>query len=327
MKKLLAVCLAAGILTITGCSADTVAGITEQSQFQRGEADSASQAEQTGTAAASASAAVRSAEQTGETHELSEPDEPSVTAETAETAEPVDPVKLVEALGSEYLGLPDSDKVYIYRNLNEQREINGERLYGVSCYDEGDSLDFICDIWVNSDGSRAYRQYGEDYRLLPESQAYSGFDPETQLPADIFAEANALYAAVYGELPYDQGSGALLSERGNYYRVTGQLDTKGKLNAALERFFTGDILDTLSEGSDNVIADEEGALYGLEHSGGNISYLGTEYTLTSLTDDAAVFTGTSRFEYEAGSITEKKITCRAVKTSTGWRFTLFRLPY
>ena len=50
MKKLLAVCLAAGILTITGCSADTVAGITEQSQFQRGEADSASQAEQTGTA-------------------------------------------------------------------------------------------------------------------------------------------------------------------------------------------------------------------------------------------------------------------------------------
>lgn len=42
MKKLLAVCLAAGILTITGCSADTVAGITEQSQFQRGEADSAS---------------------------------------------------------------------------------------------------------------------------------------------------------------------------------------------------------------------------------------------------------------------------------------------
>ena len=161
MKKLLAVCLAAGILTITGCSADTVAGITEQSQFQRGEADSASQAEQTGTAAASASAAVRSAEQTGETHELSEPDEPSVTAETAETAEPVDPVKLVEALGSEYLGLPDSDKVYIYRNLNEQREINGERLYGVSCYDEGDSLDFICDIWVNSDGSRAYRQYGE----------------------------------------------------------------------------------------------------------------------------------------------------------------------
>lgn len=180
---------------------------------------------------------------------------------------------------------------------------------------------------MNSDGSRAYRQYGEDYRLLPESQAYSGFDPETQLPADIFAEANALYAAVYGELPYDQGSGALPSERGNYYRVTGQLDTKGKLNAALERFFTGDILDTLSEGSDNVIADEEGALYVLEHSGGNISYLGTEYTLTSLTDDAAVFTGTSRFEYEAGSITEKKITCRAVKTTTGWRFTMFRLPY
>ena len=47
MKKLLAVCLAAGLLTITGCSADTVAGITEQSQFQRGEADSASQEKRT----------------------------------------------------------------------------------------------------------------------------------------------------------------------------------------------------------------------------------------------------------------------------------------
>ena len=36
-------------------------------------------------------------------------------------------------------------------------------------------------------------------------------------------------------------------------------------------------------------------MYVLEHSGGNISYLGTEYTLTSLTDDKATFTGVMRF--------------------------------
>ena len=316
MKKLLAVCLVTGMLAVTGCSADTVAGITEQSQFQRDDTAPVSQAETSPVSEYAESALP--AVQAEESHEA---------AETAEAAEEVDPVKLVEALGSEFLGLPDGEKVYIYRNLNEQREINGEQFYGVSCYDEGGSLELICDIWVNADGSRAYRQYGEEYRLLPESRAYSGFDPETQLPADIFAEANALYAAVYGELPYDQESSAMPSEHGNYYRVTGQLDTKEKLNAALERFFTGDILDTLTSGSDNVIADDEGALYVLEHSGENISYLGTEYTLTSLTDDTAVFTGVSKFEYEAGSVTEKEFTCRAVKTSHGWRFSKFTPPY
>ena len=315
MKKLLAVCLAAGILTIAGCSADTVAGITEQSQFEPGDTASVSQAE---TAAVSA--------YSGSTVPTAQTEEQSAPADTAEAAE-VDPVKLVEALGSGFLGLPDGEKVYIYRNRGEQREINGEQFYGVSCYDEEESLQFICDIWVNADGSRAYRQYGEEYRLLPESQAYSGFDPGVQLPADIFAEANALYAAVYGELPYDQESEALPSDRGNYYRVTGQLDTEGKLNAALERFFTGGLLKSLMSGSDNVISDDEGALYVLEHSGGNISDLGTDYTLTSLTDDTAVFTGVSRFEYEAGSVTEKKFTCRAVKTANGWRFTKFTLPF
>ena len=68
-------------------------------------------------------------------------------------------------------------------------------------------------------------------------------------------------------------------------------------------------------------------MYVLEHSGGNISYLGTEYTLTSLTDDKAAFTGVSRFEYEAGIVTEKTFTCTAVKTPNGWRFTKFTPPY
>lgn len=319
MKKLLAVCLAAVILALTGCSPDTAAGITEQSQLgQMGQRDdTVSQTEP--VFAAADSTASESADVTVEV-QLAE-------YETAEPQADIDPVKLAEALGSEFLGLPESDRVYIFRNRNEQRDINGEQFYGVSCYDEGETLQFICDIWVNADGSRAYRQYGEEYRLLPESQAYSGFDPETQLPADIFAQANALYFAVYGELTYDPDSAALPSDRGNYYRVTGQLDTRGKLNAALERFFTGELLDSLSKGSDNVIADDDGALYVLEHSGGNISYLGTEYALTEISEDKAEFTGVSRFAYEAGSITEKTITCAAEKTPNGWRFTKFTPPY
>ncbi len=326
MKKLLAVFLAAVILTLTGCSADTAAGITEQSQFrQRDDTAYVSQDEQIAKAAENVQdMQTEPAVSTADVPETAVI--PSGEDETVEAAA-VDPVNLVEMLGDEYLGLPENNKVYIFRNRNEQREINGEQFYGVSCYDEDDTLRFICDIWVNSDGSRAYRQYGEEYRLLPESQAYSGFDPESQLPADIFAETNALYAAVYGELPYDQGGSALPSSRGNYYRVTGQLDTRGKLNAALERFFTGELLDVLADGSDNVISDDEGALYVLEHSGGNISYLGTEYSLASLTDDTAVFTGTSSFEYEAGIVTKKTFTCVAEKTTNGWRFTKFTAPF
>jgi len=327
MKKLLAVCLGAALLTLAGCSADSAAGITEQSQFrQRDDTTSVTQGEQTSkTAGVAQDIQTESAVSTADVPEIAAT--LSEEAQTTEATTEVDPVKLVEMLGGEYLGLPENNKVYIFRNRNEQREINGEQFYGVSCYDEDDTLRFICDIWVNSDGSRAYRQYGEEYRLLPESQAYSGFDPESQLPVDIFAETNALYAAVYGELPYDQGGSALPSSRGNYYRVTGQLDTRGKLNAALERFFTGELLDVLADGSDNVISDDEGALYVLEHSGGNISYLGTEYSLTSLTDDTAVFTGTSSFECEAGIVTKKTFTCVAEKTTNGWRFTKFTAPF
>lgn len=319
MKKLLAVCLAAGLLTLAGCSADTVAGITEQSQHQSDNTAYASVTENTPVFE------YGSAEESNvQTEEYSEPEEPE---EPDETSENLDPVKLAEALGSEFLGLPDSDKVYIFHNRNERREINGELFYGVSCYDEEDSLKYICDIWVNADASRAYRRYGDEYRLLPESQAFSGFDPENRLPADIFAEANALYAAVYGDLPYDHESAALPSDLGNYYRVTGQLDTAEKLHAALERFFTGELLEKLMCGSDNVISDEKGELYVLEHSGVNISYLGTEYTLTKLSDNTAVFTGTSKFAYEAGSVTEKLFTCTAMKTTDGWRFTQFTPPY
>lgn len=311
MRKLLTVCLIAGILALAGCSADPSEGITEQSGAQLQEDAARVTAERSAPASATAEEAVSSAEPTAE----------------IQTAELPDPISLVENLGSDYLGLPDNGRVYIFRDLGKTAEISGEVCHGVSCYDEEDALVFICDFWTNSDGSRVYRQYGDDYRLLPEWQEYSGFDPETQLSQNIFTQANALYAAVYGELPYDPESAALPSDRGNYYRVTGQLDTKEKLNAALGNFFTGEILESLTDGSDNVISADDGSLYVLEHSGENISYLGTEYTLTTLTEDTAVFTGVSRFEYEAGSVTEKTIVCRAEKTPAGWRFTKFAHPY
>ena len=135
------------------------------------------------------------------------------------------------------------------------------------------------------------------------------------------AQANALYAAVYGELAFDSGSEPVSSPLGNFYPVSDtRLDTAEKLNSALERYFCGNALETLLQGSDRVIAGEDGRLYCLEHYGSASGYLGTEYTLTSLTEDAAVYSATARFEYEAGSVTETAFTCVAVRTADGWRF-------
>lgn len=241
------------------------------------------------------------------------------------TAEPVpDPVQLIARYDSEFLGLPDKDKVYIFRDKKETVEINGAGCMGVSCYDDSDGeLVFLCDFYISADGLTVYRHYQEDgsYRLLPEQAAFSGFDPAGQSAEDVMAQANALYDAVYGELAFDRDSEPVSSPLGNFYPVSDtRLDTAEKLNSALERYFCGSALETLLQGSDRVIAGEDGRLYCLEHYGSVSGYLGTEYTLTSLTEDAAVYSATARFEYEAGSVTETSFTCVAVRTADGWRF-------
>lgn len=316
MKKILAVCLLAGVLAAAGCSADASEGITERPGE---EMTAASEAYDASLPDPEASRALTAEAPTAE-QSWQEP-----TEETREA--PADPVRLVEALGSGFLGLPDSGKVYIFRDRKQTTEISGEEYHGVSCYDDSEGeLRFICDFWINSDGSRAYRQYGTEYRLLPETQEYSGFDPETQPVEDIFAKSDKLYEAVFGELSYDPQGVYLPSELGNFYPVTDSaLDTRGKLNAALERYFTGELLDRLTEGTDKVISDDGGSLYVLEHSGQDIAYLCTEHTLTYIGEDRAEFAGVSRFEYEAGHVTEKSFTCTAVKTANGWRFSRYVL--
>lgn len=304
-KKITSVCTLLGIAALCGCSADSGGGITEQS-------------------------AIFSA-QTSAAEEAVVAVEADFTEETSETREAVNPVLLAEQFSSEYLGLPDSDTVYIFRDKGETEEINGVVCYGVSCYDDsGGQLRFICDFFISADGLTAYRYYAEniEYRLLPERPDFSGFDPEMQPPEDIFAQANELYSAVYGELPYDQNEAeALKSDQGIYYPVTDErLNTIQKLNSALARYFAGDLLERLKAGSDSVIADAGGRLCCLPHSGGNVGYLGTDYTLETLTEDRAVYSAVSRYEYEAGVVSEKKFSCTAKKTESGWRFTEFELP-
>lgn len=311
MKKT-AVAAVLGIAMLSGCAADENGGITQQDM---------------------ASNRAYSAEAPSAEPMQTEPytQEPELTSETVETTENVDAVRLVERLDSEFLGLPESDRAYIFMDKQEKTEINGGTFYGVSCYDDADGqLQLICDFYISADGLTAYRYYPEDgsYRLLPEQQEFAGFDPEMQSAEDIFAQANALYSAVYGELDFDAGAEPVTTQLGDMYPVSDtRLDTMNKLTAALEHYFSGDVLAKLLQGSDRVVTGGDGSLYCLEHYGRVSGYLGTEYTLEELTENTAVYSARARFEYEAGNVTEKDFTCIAEKSENGWRFTQFEFPY
>lgn len=305
------------IAAAAGCSADGSAANTQQSAYSP----------EVQTAAAVSSEAVQTEERFTAESAPAASEEAGAAAETAETA---DPVQLAHGFSNHELGLPDEQKVYIFRDNGCRGEIEGAECFGVSCYDEEDSqLTLLMELWITSDGSRAYRWTdtdGSSYKLLPEQPAFSGFEPN-QPASDVMGQAAELYSAVYGELEYDAGGVRISTVRGDYYSVSDdRLDTAEKLASALEKYFAGDLLERLLSGSDGVISDEEGRLYCLEHSGGDVAFIGTEYALTSLSEDTAIYTVTSRFEYEAGQITEKKQTCTAVLTDSGWRFLTFSIP-
>lgn len=312
MRKLAAV-LAAVILTaaVSGCAADEFSGNTQQSY-------SGASAEE--TAGTSVGAAGETAEQSGEVNAVSA--EPEAAAAEVPTA---DPVRLAEGFSAEFLGLPDSGKVYIFRDKGETVQINGAECPGVSCYDEVDGqLEFICDFYFSPDGGAAYRFHPEDgsCRPLPEQGDFPGFDPESQSPEEVFRQANALYAAVYGELDFDSSAEPVAAAAGNFYPVSDErLDTEEKLQAALSRYFAGDILAKLLEGSDRVMTAEDGRLYCLEHYGG-AQAPAVEYSAADITEDSAVYSCTALYEYEAGNTTRQEFTCTAERNQAGeWRFT------
>lgn len=309
--KRTAVAAALCFIMLTGCAADESGGITQQDR-------ASSQAYSTEAAVTEPQTAPYTSE-------------PEQVSEAPESAEEVDAVRLIERMDSDFLGLPDRDRVYIFMDKQEKTEINGGTFYGVSCYDDADGqLQLICDFYISADGLTVYRYHPEDesYRLLPEQQEFTGFDPETQSAEDIFSQANALYSAVYGELEFNADAVPVATPLGDMYPVSDtRLDTADKLTSALERYFSGDVLEKLLQGSDRVTSGEDGSLYCLEHYGSVSGYLGTEYTLDELTEKTAVYSAASRFEYEAGNVTEKQFTCIAEKSENGWRFTKFEYPY
>ncbi|MGN0688660.1 MAG: hypothetical protein ACI4KA_11225 [Oscillospiraceae bacterium] len=271
-----------------------------------------------------------------EVQEKTEEIVPETKEETAEALPESDVyVEYLAGCDNTFLGLPQKDKVYIFRSTGETAEIDGEECYGVSCYDEHESvLYYMCDFYVNGDGTKVYRYYQaeEKYSLLPESAGgFVRMDPTTQTAEEIFKEANALYG--YFDLEALAGINSITLEKEvngstwKYYLVADErLDTKAELLNALSCYFSDEIINSLMD-TQQYIEGDDGKLYtACGARGANIAYRSTVYDLSILTADTAEFTACSTYEWE-GEVTEDTITYSAVKRDGRWYFTSFELPY
>ncbi len=335
MKKLMAIIAAALCVVLAGCSGEKDAGGTglDSSEITSGAVTEENAPEKTDEAGVNGEAPETAEQPTADAAESSEPtvtteeDVPQISATMPEA----NYAELVSAFANSYLGLPSEEKVYIFSDNGKSAEINGGTYYGVSCYDEYDgTLYYMCDFYVSADGSEVYRRYEQEdrYAILPEEQGYARLDPTRQTPDEIFAAANGLYmlfdpdsnSAVGG---YDESS-PMEFNGAVYYPVTNELlDTKAELMDALSKYFTVDIINSLMD--TNKFTDVDGALYVKSCSGGSVSpnYSGTEYELTTLTEDTAVFTRYDTYNFEAGETSEVETEYTAKKENGVWRFTVF----
>ena len=334
MKKRLCALLAA-VLLLTGCGGKVESSLPSEVQ----QTVSSVEAE-------TVQVSVAETQETG----VSAPDETVEVVAPAETEEPSEETKAVETEESgfdeyaelvmqydnTFLGLPQKDKVYIFAGTGEQQELDGMTCHGVSCYDEHEGvLYYMCDYFVSEDGSAVYRYYVMDdrYSRLPERSSLVQMDPVTQTPEEIFQKAFELYGyfdlcALEGwhdktlEVEFD---GMVLP----YYMVSDErYDTKAELLAALRCYFSDDIINTLMDTS-QYREGMDGKLYSAGGArGANIYYNSSEYELTVLTADSALYTVTSTYGGgEYGDIYTETYEYNAVKRDGRWYFINFDLPY
>ncbi len=334
MKKFIALLAASACIALSGCSGEKDAGGTGlESTVGGSEAVTEEIPPEKTEEAGVSSAAGETKQPTEETPETA-PAPETGGGDSSESSEPAPDANysaLVSAFGNTYLGLPSEEKIYIFSDNGLSAEINGGTYYGVSCYDEYDgTLYYMCDYYVSADGSEVYRRYEQEdrYALLPEVQGFARLDPTRQSPEEIFAAADGLYmmfdpdsnSAVGG---FDESS-PLEFNGAVYYPVTNELlDTKAELMDALTKYFTTDIINSLM--STEKFTDIDGRLYVKACSGGSVSpnYSGTEYELTTLNEDTAVFTRYDTYNFEAGETSEVETVYTAKKEFGVWRFTDF----
>lgn len=335
MKKRSCALLAAVVL-LTGCGGRDESSLPSEVQQQTTSSAVAEtvQAPVADTEEADVSAPVETTEVTAPA-ETEEPAEETQAAETAESGFD-EYAELVMQYDNTFLGLPQKDKIYIFAGTGEQQELDGVTCHGVSCYDEHEGvLYYMCDYFVSEDGSAVYRYYVMDgiYSRLPETSSVVPMDPGTQTPEEIFAKAFELYGyfdlcALNGwhdktlEVEFD---GMILP----YYMVSDErYDTKAELLEALRCYFSDDIINSLMDTS-QYREGMDGKLYSAGGArGANIYYNSSEYELTVLTADSALYTVTSTYGGgEYGDPYTESYEYNAVKRDGRWYFINFELPY
>lgn len=262
-------------------------------------------------------------------------EETAETSESAETAEAQPDIyaEMLAEFDNGYLGLPQKDKVYIFRSADIIADIDGAPCYAVSCYDEHEGeLYYMCDFYISEDGSAVYRFYDGtgEYTLLPESKPFTQMDPTTQTPEEIFDAATHLYTyCLAGVMPCDYENYLEYDVDGivrKFYLVTDEnFDTKIELLNALSCYFSVDIINSVM---DIYREDTDGRIYKSDTViGGAMGLQSIEYELNVLTEDAAEFTVYSTHMYEDGTTSTNENIYNAVKRDGRWFFTNFELPY
>ena len=323
MKKKFAALLILA-LTLTGCSDNKESGHTE--------ASTAESTAQTAVSTDSAPACIESEESVIEsTGEQTTASEPEQTEPEEPTEEPVsvNAAELISRFDNVWLGLPFEDKVYIFSDKGETKELDGVTLYGASCYDEHEgTLYFMCDFYVAGDGSAVYRWYEDTERLAlcPENTVFPRLDPTSQTPQEIFKNAELLYGMfTLGKPPLLDRENTFEQDGRTYAAIADErLNTKPRLLDSLNRYFSDEIINSLMDGNSYIIEGADGTLYyDCTGFGGVPSYIGSTYELTEITEDTAVFTVYSTWEFEAGERFETRLTYTANCYYGNWRFTAF----
>ena len=338
MKKTLSAALAAIItLTLVGCSGEKDSGRTSS------EATSATTA---APAPVIAESLAETDEQAATVEQPSSEEERPETAQTAPTEEPADTtdyVALIQQYDNLWLGLPSASKVYVFSDKQTSAEIDGITCRAVSCFDEHEGvLYYMCDFYISKDGSVVYRDEtsksgveGEPpvFVLLPEETETPLLDPTTQLPEDIFATAKELSALF---TPF--GSHVIACDNGedadNYLEVDGErfdrvtderFSTKESFFNTLDRYFSFELVSAWMELGN--IAEQDGNIY-VRHNdgvGANPFFDRSEYELTFLSEESAVFTEYRYYLYEGNEEECVERTYTAQFANGIWRFTDFTL--
>lgn len=258
------------------------------------------------------------------------------TVSTEETqAAAVDSVALISAYDNKYLGLPSAEKVYIFKDMMQTEVIDGMVCYGVDIYDEDNGeLYYVCSCFITEDGGTVYkRKAGIGNVLLPESAGFPALDPQTMTADEIFANAYYLCTLCVGR--NDVESFADVTQTitvegipGEWAKVTdSRIDTKEKLLSALSHWFSMDIINALMENYRFTTYNDE-LYYWLDGSDmRSDNYTSSEWELTELTEDRAVFTEYALFTYEAGETQEREFVYTVQKSDGVWVFTEFDMPW